>query len=184
MPLTAHSRQSPAGAESGFSLIEVMVTIVIVSFGLLGLAGLLFSSINAGHSSMSHSIAVNLANEMADRIRANWQGIKGGAFDAVSEADYADLSGGCVTTCMTGSCSAVDQAKLDICLWKAQVQKQLPAGVASIAVDAGNLGCKAPSKTCSFNVTLKWNDNAYRSASAGSELYQNASTSYSVFVQP
>lgn len=186
MSLTTFSRQSPLRGEKGFSLIEVMVTIVIVSFGLLGLAGLLFSSVTAGQTSMSRTVAVDLANEMADRIRANWKAAKEGKFDAVLESDYADLSAGCTTTCMSGSCTPSEQAVLDICLWKAQLQKQLPAGAGSISAnpDNPNLKCANVAVPCSFRVNVSWNESRYDSAASANSLFQNSKTSYSVSVQP
>lgn len=168
----------------GFSLIEVMVTIVIMSFGLLGLAGMMFSSLNAGQVSMSRSVAVNLANEMGDRIRANWKAIKVNSFDDVETTDYASATTACTTTCVTGTCSAADEATLDICLWKKQVGKQLPAGTASIEVDSTNVGCAEANKVCSFTISINWNEQAYRSTATDDRLYEKPTTSYSVTVQP
>lgn len=71
------SRHGPeAGATAncrqiGFSLIEVLVTMVILSFGLLGVAGLLVSGVSNAASSEAMSKASQLAADMADRIRAN-----------------------------------------------------------------------------------------------------------------
>lgn len=169
-------------SQMGFSLIEVMITIVIVSFGLLGLAGMMFSSVTAGQVSMSRSVAVNLSNEMADRIRTNWKGLQEGAYDDVEESDYAG-DAACATTCVSGECEPETQAVLDICLWKKQVGRLLPGGTASIAVSEGNLSCATPSEVCSFNVTINWNENAYRAAGSGS-AFEVVSSSYSVLVQP
>lgn len=168
----------------GFLLIEALVTILIVSFGLLGLAGMLFSSMNAGQTSLSRSNAVSLANSMADKLRANWKAVKVGSFDSVALTDFADDSG-CVTTCMTAKCTPEDQATLDICLWKAQLQRQLPGGQGSIAVDAGNAMCANASLVCAFDVTVRWNDNAYRTSgtSEGSDFSAQVS-SYVLRVQP
>lgn len=57
--------------QTGFSLIEVLVTLVILSFGLLGVAGLLVSGVSNAASSEAMSKASQLAADMADRIRAN-----------------------------------------------------------------------------------------------------------------
>lgn len=200
MPLTAFSQPPLRQSVRGFSLIEVMVTIVIVSFGLLGLAGLLFSSVTAGQTSMSRTVAVDLANEMGDRIRANWKAVKAGSFDAVAVKSTADLAAACPTTCMSGQCTPADQATLDVCLWQAQVSKQLPGGQACIIaspdptlapdpdpckpVNPLNLKCADTTKACSFRVTVLWNENAYSTGAAASQLFQNAQTSYSVSVQP
>ncbi len=170
--------------ECGFSLIEVMVTIVIVSFGLLGLAGMMFSSLTAGQVSMSRSVAVNLSNEMADRIRSNWKAVKAGKFNDVTEAHYADPGTACSSACITGVCDPETQAELDKCLWKKQVGKQLPGGLATIAVDASNVSCVTPSAACSFNVTVSWNESGYRAADADNAQFEVAKTSYSILVQP
>lgn len=170
--------------ECGFSLIEVMVTIVIVSFGLLGLAGMMFSSLTAGQVSMSRSVAVNLSNEMADRIRANWKAVKAGAFDDIAKTDYADQGTACSTTCMTGVCDPETQAVLDICLWKKQIGRQLPGGMAEIEADPANLSCATASAACSFSVTVYWNESSYKEANAANAQFEMAQTSYSILVQP
>lgn len=57
--------------QTGFSLIEVLVTMVILSFGLLGVAGLLVKGVSNAAASEATSKASQLAADMADRIRAN-----------------------------------------------------------------------------------------------------------------
>ncbi|MHB1199518.1 MAG: type IV pilus modification protein PilV [Polaromonas sp.] len=57
--------------QAGFSLIEVLVTMVILMFGLLGIAGLLVSGVSNASSSEAMAKASQLAADMADRIRAN-----------------------------------------------------------------------------------------------------------------
>ena len=180
-----HSRSNATPTqERGFSLIEVMVTIAIVSFGLLGIAGLLFSAINAGQVSMNRSMAVALANDMADHIRSNWKAAKGGSFDSVSISAYANLAAGCPTTCQTSQCTPTDQAALETCLWKAQLQKRLPAGQGSIVADPANLSCADPSKVCNFAVTVIWNESSYSSTASASQLLASSAKSYVIQVQP
>lgn len=67
----AEARKDIHHKQIGFSLIEVLVTMVILSFGLLGVAGLLVSGISNAASSEAMSKASQLAADMADRIRAN-----------------------------------------------------------------------------------------------------------------
>jgi type IV pilus assembly protein PilV len=57
--------------QRGFSLIEVLVTMLILAFGLLGVAGLLVSGVSNAASSEAMSKANQLVADMADRIRAN-----------------------------------------------------------------------------------------------------------------
>lgn len=168
--------------ERGTSLIEVMVTVVVVSFGLLGIAAMLFSSINAGQVSMQRSIAAMLANEMADRIRSNYLAIQAGSFDAVLAADYAGTSA-CTTTCMTGQCEATDEAMLDICLWKKQISKQLPGGTGSIS-NTTNLHCVVQGSPCVFTISVIWSETAYRTTGSANQVFQMSPSTYSLSVQP
>ena len=55
----------------GFSLIEVLIALIIMSVGMLGIAGLYVQSMQAGRTSMLRHHAVTLAGDIADRIRAN-----------------------------------------------------------------------------------------------------------------
>lgn len=62
--------------QAGFSLLEVLITMVILAVGLLGLAGLQTRAINAETESFSRGQAMMLANEMADRMGANLAEVK------------------------------------------------------------------------------------------------------------
>lgn len=56
---------------SGFSLLEVIITMAILAVGLLGLAGLQARALNAEADSFSRAQAIMLAGEMADRMNSN-----------------------------------------------------------------------------------------------------------------
>lgn len=55
----------------GFTLLEVLVAIVIVSIGLLAVAGMQTTAISANASAKDATIAIQMAEEMVDRIRVN-----------------------------------------------------------------------------------------------------------------
>lgn len=57
--------------QSGFSMLEVLVTLLIMSVGLLGLAGLTAASMRNNHGAYHRTQAVWLAYDIADRMRAN-----------------------------------------------------------------------------------------------------------------
>ena len=57
--------------QKGFTLLEVLVAIVIVSIGLLAVAGMQTTAITANASAKDATVAIQLAEEMADRIRLN-----------------------------------------------------------------------------------------------------------------
>jgi len=57
--------------QKGFTLLEVLAAIVIVSIGLLAVAGMQTTAITANASAKDATIAIQMAEEMIDRIRVN-----------------------------------------------------------------------------------------------------------------
>src|SRR6266480_2630199 len=63
-------QQRPARPR-GFTMIEMLVTLVVLAVGMLGVASLFGISLHSGSSAITRMQAVNLATDLADRIRAN-----------------------------------------------------------------------------------------------------------------
>src|SRR3569832_2164364 len=82
----ANITTSPPRACQCFSLFEVLVTVVEVGIGLLGLAGLQFAGLRASNQAQDATYATQLAQEVAERIRANRAGALG------STSNYNDVA--------------------------------------------------------------------------------------------
>lgn len=110
---------------SGFSLVEVLIALVIMSVGMLGIAGLYVESMQAGRTSIFRHNAVTIASDVADRIRAN---PSAGAF---YEGDPGN------NNCVAGNvdCDPEQMAANDIDLWKTQADGMLPGGDVAITFD-------------------------------------------------
>jgi len=110
---------------SGFSLVEVLIALVIMSVGMLGIAGLYVESMQAGRTSSFRHNAVTLASDVADRIRANPAGA----------IDYMGAPGN--NNCVLGNvdCNPAQMAANDIDLWKIQAAATLPNGDVTITYD-------------------------------------------------
>ncbi len=117
--------------QRGISLIEVLVAIVIISLGLLGMAGLQAAGLRTGHSSLYRAQAAQLANDMAERMRANLG-------DALN---YGLL----MTDAAPAGAATRDRDRAD---WLARIQ-ELPSGDGSIAIDAPNN---------LVTITVRWDD--------------------------
>ena len=78
------------GNQKGFTLVEILITIIVLSIGLLGLAGLQISGLRANMSSEARSKATVLANDIAERMRTNTLGVHND--DADADNQYADIS--------------------------------------------------------------------------------------------
>ena len=70
--------------QKGASLLEVLIALLVVSIGLLGLAGLQTQSIKSNHSSYLRTQATLLAHDLSDRMRTSKDATENGAFDTDS----------------------------------------------------------------------------------------------------
>lgn len=80
----------------GFTLIETLVALAVLSFGLLGAAAMLLGSLRGQAQALRRVAAISLVRDMADRIRANPRG--GAQYDtatSTSAAPACDPSSGC-----------------------------------------------------------------------------------------
>ena len=59
------------GVAAGFTLLEVLVAIVVLSFGVLGMVGLQTAALNAHREARLQSVGVRLASELAELMRGN-----------------------------------------------------------------------------------------------------------------
>lgn len=96
--------------QRGMTLVEVLVTLVVTSVGLLGIAALQLTSLKGNQESYVRSQAAMLAADLLDRMRANQTGFGTGQYDA----DFDD----------TGTAGTV--AEEDLTAWQATIDRLLP----------------------------------------------------------
>jgi type IV pilus assembly protein PilV len=128
----------------GFSIVEALVALIVLSVGMLGIAGLYVVTLRSSGSAISRMQAVNLASDLADRIRANRTAkIEYEAPDVVTEAvcvgDAAD-------------CEPDKMAANDMFLWQRQIDATLP-GDPTGAVDVDT----ATTPT-TYVITVSWQE--------------------------
>lgn len=118
---------SPNPAQNGFTLIEVLVSILLLSLGMLGLAGLQVSALKSGHGSYLKNQATALSYEIAERIRSNRGAVEAGHYDiGATELPATNPD------CENSSCSTHEMAHYDLNEWKNTITMQLPAGDGAI----------------------------------------------------
>jgi type IV pilus assembly protein PilV len=130
---------------SGFSLIEVLIALIIMSVGMLGIAGLYVHGMQAGRTSMFRHHAVTLAGDVADRIRANPT-----AGVAYIDAGTAPAPG---VNCIGGGidCTPAEMADSDMFFWDQQADATLPNGDVTVAYN----NAAVPSV---YTVTVSWEE--------------------------
>ena len=116
---------------TGFTLIEVLVSMVILALGLLGIAALQGISLKNNQDAYLYSQANALAYEMGDRIKANKSGWNP-TTTTVSIPSAAQLAA--VTNCTVGcnsaiaTCTTTQMAAYDYCYWKQKATTMLLTG--------------------------------------------------------
>ena len=114
--------------QSGFSLIEAMVTLVVLSVGMIGIASLYGQGLGAGRTALYRTQAVNLAADMADRIRVNR--LAGAAYGGAAGNNNCDPPGAV-------NCTPAQMAAHDLFRWQASVVALLPNGAGTVRFAAG-----------------------------------------------
>ncbi len=125
----------------GFTLVEVLIALIIMSVGMLGIAGLYVHSMQAGRTSLFRHNAVTLAGDVADRIRANPRAV--GAY-ALAGANNNCVDGGI-------DCTPAQMAANDIFLWALQAADTLPTGTVNVVFN------NAPVPP-TYQITVQWNE--------------------------
>jgi len=134
---------TPRRKSAGFSLVEAMVSLIVISVGMIGIAALYGQGLSAGRTALSRTIAVNLAATMAENIRVN----------RLAQAAYAGAGAdnNCDPSAGGGvDCTPAQMAAHDLFLWTADVAAELPNGVGTVMFAAGT--------PPSYTITVNWDE--------------------------
>lgn len=125
-------------AQIGFTLLEVLVAMIVLSIGLLGLAGLQATGLQANHSAYLRSQASFLAYDMLDIMRIDRTGSQSGIYNIAMGDALATAS---------------PQAEVDA--WGSRVISSLPSGDASV-VSAQTM--VSGLQVTQVTITIQWDD--------------------------
>jgi type IV pilus assembly protein PilV len=118
-----------------------MVSLVVMSVGMLGIAALYGQGLRAGSSALYRTQAINLVSDMADRIRENRLAFL--AYNNAPAAHNCDPGGGV-------NCTPTQLAEHDLFNWSAQVTATLPNGAGAVRAAAG-----VPP---SYTIQVRWDE--------------------------
>jgi len=158
--LPTNTRPSPPPAERGFTLVEVLVALVILSVALLGLAGLQVSTLQNSDSAQLRTQAAMHANDMAERMHANLPAIDKKYYTGTNWAGTVNCSSAPTTYCAdhggasAAACTPQQMADYDGHVWWCGIKNDLPNANASITCATG---CANPG-TDPRTITITWDD--------------------------
>lgn len=143
--------------QSGSSLIEVLVSMLILGVGILGISAMQASTLKTNQNSYMRTQAVFHSLDIVERLLSNIAGAQAGNYN-----DPAPVFTG---ACQTGAgCSAAQMASNDVALWEASVAANLPLGGAVICLDSIPDDGTPAAPACNglgtvYAVKIWWDDN-------------------------
>jgi type IV pilus assembly protein PilV len=178
--------------QRGMTLIEVLVTFLVTSVGIMGLAALQATSIKGSMDTSKRSQGVWLTEELISRMRVNEAGLITGYTTAATSATLCDdapakmcsdsknVVGNTIATA-AADCSANEMATYDV--WEVFCGHNYGYGVTSNSTDAmdiitRDISC-APTPctaTSNFTVRLRWTAKSVFDASEQSATYNEEAT--------
>lgn len=169
-----------ASRQAGFTLLEVLIALLVISIGLLGIAGMQALAINNTSVARVQSLAALQAASLASAMQANeayWQ--KTGAITntTVNGAVLGDANlNGQAVDCSAAVCTPVQMAGWDLKQWGGDLQNLLPGGTGQVTC-TNNVGIPI---TCAISVI--WQEKTVGlNAGQGAAAQQQT---YSMVVQP
>ena len=157
-------RFRPAGAQRGFSMLEVLVSLMLIAIAMLGQAGMQANALKFSKGASFRMQAVMLGIELGERMEANKTGATAGSYVIATATSTVSTAG---TDCGTASCDATALAAYDLAQWTTRVSAILPSGTWQVTQSvAGN-----PS---TYAIVLTWQD---RRSDAGRTTYSTTGTS-------
>jgi type IV pilus assembly protein PilV len=145
--------------QRGVTMIELLITVFVLSIGLLGLAQLQASALRNNQSAYLRTQATVLAYDIADRMRANMPAVRTAAYHLPTTTAHA--------TCRNVSgCTPTEMAQTDAAMWTAAVAASLPGGEAVVCIDSdpdsvGGTGVGSPDCDNTgnmFAIKIWWDD--------------------------
>ncbi len=152
--------------QAGFSLIEILVTLLILTVGLLGLVGMQVMAHQAELESYQRAQAMVLMSDIVDRVNTNRKGAACYAITGADGSPYLGSAGsdkynlgGYSCPSMAPNPTAVARAGFDL-----QVIDQMLLGAAEQNSDGASIGAMLGARACigfdsasqSYTVAVAW----------------------------
>ncbi|MEZ5452855.1 MAG: type IV pilus modification protein PilV [Thiothrix sp.] len=149
--------QSPH-RQAGLSLLEVLIATVVLSAGLLGLAGLQIAGMKTTHNSYQMQQATWMGHDLLERMRANKESAKNEAYVIDSSStDYCANRTGPDVDCRTTECDGTNMAAYDI--YQIMCGVGAGSGINNVLI-GGRLQVVCENGDCGdrVRITLQWDE--------------------------
>lgn len=149
--------------QRGASLLEALLALFLVAFGLLAMAGMQIRTLNETRNSAARNIASQMASDLLDRMLINISYFPGTGTSALYRTGWGAAPAASVD-CKVNPCNAVQLAQFDLSQWKQTLAQQLPDGDAQIF--------QSNTDSSQYGVLFRWRRIAARQESSGTAAVQ------------
>jgi type IV pilus assembly protein PilV len=136
-----HNRRT----NTGFTLIEVLIAMFVLSVGMLGSTGLMLQGRAGAVNTNYEAKALQMTLGIAEQMRANIVGVQGGNYNALKTASASDPG------CIAAQCSTAQMAAYDAYIWKQALSSNLPSGAGEV-----NITTAGANDDSIFTITVNW----------------------------
>lgn len=159
--------------QTGSSLIEVLVAILLLSFGMLALGAMLSFAVQAPKLSAYRATAANLAASHVERMRANPEGFANNRYTAALNDSGWSFTAIALSDCSYPDCTEASLATMDGKVTRRAVRRELPAGdmVMWCSTPAAPTTAITCNKTTQGNLWIVWQEPSTNSLLGASSDY-------------
>lgn len=136
--------------QSGLSMIEVLVTMVLIAGGSLAVAGTQLAALKYNKEASLRSTATLHAVEISDRMRSNIAGVIASSYDTNSGHGHAAAASNAPACGTTTDCTPATLASLDLHNWQQSLSTALPGGAGAII--------PSPDTKYAYTIVVMWKD--------------------------
>jgi type IV pilus assembly protein PilV len=135
---------------AGFTLVETLVAVLVLSIGLLGVAALQLSSLRSNATATQRTQATFLAHDITDRMRANRAAAVTDSAYLVTFAEFAAIP--------VPAVGGATLAERDLSQWKEQILAVLPRDTTAGAEPDAQISRPAGAAPGEFEISIRWDD--------------------------
>ena len=156
-PVTANRMSARGPMAGGFTLIEVLVAVLVLSIGLLGVAKLVLAAVKANDSAYFRGQAAALAYSILDEMRANRAYALTSPGYSVAYGAYPDPGIACGAA---STCTPAQVAQYDLYMWKQQLDAASTVTSGALPSGDGRIVMSFPggSGQVTATITVTWDD--------------------------
>jgi type IV pilus assembly protein PilV len=189
------TKSTRIGKRNGFSLLEVLISILILSFGILGMVGLQAAALQANREARLQSVAGTLARELAEMMRGNkdignltsanpYLGNFSGTLAPATPSYCLN-----VATSTTACADATAIANAQMTEWLSRVEQDLPGARVSVCQDSAPFdgsglpqwACTATGTGATVVIKIGWTRGSTDRTKTGSDALEKATIPSIVF---